>query len=223
MRPSIVGLSSTGRSWRLDETSIRVNGEWRYLYRAVDKYGQTIDFLLTEHRDKAAARRFLTQAIRRHGVPKTITMDGRDADETAIKSYHEEHGPHRIIRPVTEWHHMVEQDHRGVKRVTRPMRGCKSFAAAQDTVAGIDLMPIRKGGQMMVTAAAEGLTAAEQVYALAASSPSRTECAHLTSSPHENLRQSRRDTSEAPGQLQIIRSCGDGLQSGPGNCRLSRM
>jgi len=63
-----------GRSWRMDETYIRVKGEWRYLYRAVDKTGQTIDFLLTEHRDTEAALRFLTQAIHRHGVPETITM-----------------------------------------------------------------------------------------------------------------------------------------------------
>jgi len=60
-------------SWRMDETSVKVKGEWRYLYRAVDKHGQTIDFLLTEHRDKEAALRFLKQAIRRNGLPETIT------------------------------------------------------------------------------------------------------------------------------------------------------
>ena len=87
-------------SWRMDETYIRVKGEWRYLYRAVDKYGQTLDFRLTEHRDNAAALRFLSQAIRRHGVPETITIDGSDANETAIKSYNEQHGPHIIIRQV---------------------------------------------------------------------------------------------------------------------------
>jgi putative transposase len=74
-------------SWRMDETYIRVKGEWRYLYRAVDKHGQTIDFLLTEHRDKEAALRFLKKAIRRNGVPETITIDGSDANETAIKRY----------------------------------------------------------------------------------------------------------------------------------------
>ena len=67
-----------GRSWRMDETYIRVTGEWRYLYRAVDTTGQTIDFLLTEHRDTEAARRFLTQAICRPGVPEKITIDGSD-------------------------------------------------------------------------------------------------------------------------------------------------
>jgi len=60
-------------SWRMDETYIKVKGQWRYLYRAVDKTGQTIDFLLTEDRDEQAAKRFLTKAIRRHGVPERST------------------------------------------------------------------------------------------------------------------------------------------------------
>jgi putative transposase len=119
-----------GRSWRMDETSIRVKGEWRYLYRAVDKTGQTIDFLLTEHRDTEAALRFLTQAIRRHGVPETITIDGSDANEAAIKRYNEDHGTNIIIRQVKYLNNIVEQDHRGVKRVTRPILGFKSFDAA---------------------------------------------------------------------------------------------
>jgi putative transposase len=154
-------------SWRMDETYIRVKGEWRYLYRAVDKHGQTIDFLLTEHRDRAAALRFLTQAIRRHGVPETITIDGSEANEAAIKSYNEEHGTHIIIRRVKYLNNIVEQDHRGVKRVIRPMLGFKSFDAAQGTLAGIELMHMIKKRQMVVEAGDEGLTAAEQFYALA--------------------------------------------------------
>jgi putative transposase len=66
-------------SWQMDETYSRVKGEWRYLYRAVDKYGETVGFLLTENRDQAAALRFLKKAIRRNGVPETITIDGSDA------------------------------------------------------------------------------------------------------------------------------------------------
>src|SRR5712691_4035528 len=76
-------------SWRMDETSIKVKGEWKCLYRAVDKYGQTIDFLLTETRDKEAALRFLQTAIRRNGVPETITIDGSEANEAPIKRYNE--------------------------------------------------------------------------------------------------------------------------------------
>jgi putative transposase len=155
-------------SWRMDETSIKVKGEWRYLYRAVDKQGQTIDFLLTEHRDKAAALRFLKQAIRRHGVPETITIDGSDANAAAIKSYNEEHGTTIIIRQVKYLNNIVEQDHRGVKRVTCPMRGFKSFEAAQDTLVGIELMHMLKQRQMVVEEGDEGLIAAELFYSLVA-------------------------------------------------------
>jgi putative transposase len=156
------------RSWRMDETYIRVKGEWRYLYRAVDKQGQTIDFLLTEQRDQEAALRFLKQAIRRHGVPEKITIDGSDANEAAIKRYNEEHGTAIEIRQIKYLNNIVEQDHRAVKRITRPMLGFKSFAAAQNTLVGIELMHMIKKRQMRVEGGDEGLTAAEQFYSLAA-------------------------------------------------------
>ena len=157
-----------GKSWRMDETYIRIKGEWHYLYRAVDKHGQTIDFLLTEHRDQEAALRFLQKAIRRHGVPEKITIDGSEANEAAIKRYNEARGTAIEIRQIKYLNHMVEQDHRAVKRITRPMLGFKSFAAAHDTLVGIELMHMLKKGQMGVEGGAEGLTPAEQFYALAA-------------------------------------------------------
>jgi putative transposase len=155
-------------SWRMDETYIKVKGEWRYLYRAVDKYGQTIDFLLTEHRDTEAALRFLKKAIRRNGLPTMITIDGSDANAAAINRYNEEHGTAIAIRQVKYLNNVVEQDHRGVKRVTRPMLGFKAFEAAQDTLVGIELMHMIKKRQMRVEAGDEGLTAAELFYSLAA-------------------------------------------------------
>jgi putative transposase len=154
-------------SWRMDETYIKVKGQWRYLYRAVDKYGATIDFLLTEQRDKEAALRFLKKAIRRNGVPKTITIDGSEANEAAIRSYNAEHGTSIAIRQVKYLNNVVEQDHRAVKRVTRPMLGFKAFEAAQATLAGIELMHMLKKRQMVSAAGDEGLTAAERFYALA--------------------------------------------------------
>jgi putative transposase len=157
-----------GRSWRMDETYIRVKGEWRYLYRAVDKTGQTIDFLLAEHRDTEAALRFLEKAIRRNGIPATITIDGSDANEAAIKRYNEAHGTTIHIRQVKYLNNIVEQDHRAVKRITRSMLGFKAFDAAQDTLVGIELMHMLKKRQLMVKAGDEDLTAAEQFYALAA-------------------------------------------------------
>jgi putative transposase len=155
-------------SWRMDETYIRVKGEWRYLYRAVDKSGQTIDFLLTKERDERAANSFLTKAIRRHGVPETITIDGSEANAAAIRNYNQEHGTHIAIRQVKYLNNIIEQDHRAVKRVTRPMLGFKSLTAAHNTLAGIELMHMLKKRQLVVEAGAKGHTAAEQFYALAA-------------------------------------------------------
>jgi len=152
----------------MDETYVKVRGQWRYLYRAVDKTGQTIDFLLTAERDEQAAKRFLTKAIRRHGVPAKITIDGSAANEAAIKSYNEEHGTAIAIRKVKYLNNIIEQDHRGMKRVTRSMLGFKAFGAAQDTLVGIELMHMIRKKQMVVEAGEEGLTAVEQFYSLAA-------------------------------------------------------
>jgi transposase-like protein len=157
-----------GRSWRMDETYIRVKGQWRYVYRAVDKTGQTIDFLLTEQRDTEAALRFLTQAIHRHGVPATLTIDGSEANEAAIKRDNAAHGTAIIIRQVKYLTNMVEQDHRGVKRVTRPMLGFKSFDAAQSTLAGIELLPRLKKRQLVPEEGNGDLTVAQLFYSLAA-------------------------------------------------------
>ena len=155
-------------SWRMDETYIKIKGQWYYLYRAVDKHGQTIDFLLTEHRDKEAALRFLKQAIRRNGLPETITIDGSDANEAAIKRYNEVYGTTISIWQVKYFNNIVEQDHRGVKRITRPMLGFKAFDAAQATLVGIELMHMIKKKQMVLEPGDEGLTAAELFYSLAA-------------------------------------------------------
>jgi putative transposase len=155
-------------SRRMDETYIRVKGQWYYLYRAVDKKGQTIDFLLTEQRDERAAKRFLTKAIRRHGVPAKITIDGSEANAAAIRSYNTEHGTTIAIRQIKYLNNVIEQDHRAVKRVTRPMLGFKAFEAAQRTLVGIELMHMIKKKQRILEAGEEGLSAADQFYSLAA-------------------------------------------------------
>jgi putative transposase len=152
----------------MDVTYIKVKGQWHYLYRAVDKGGQTIDFLLTEQRDEQAAKRFLTWAIRRHGVHEMITIDGSEADAAAIRSYNAEHGTAMILRQVKYLNNIIEQDHRGVKRVTRPMLGFKSFDVAQGTLAGIELTHRLKKGQLVGEDGAESLTPVEQFYTLAA-------------------------------------------------------
>jgi putative transposase len=154
--------------WRRDATSITGTGAWRSRYRAVETQGQTLDVRLTEHRETDAARRFLKQAIRRHDVPEKITIDGSDAHEAAIKRDHDEHGSALIMRQVTDLHTLVEQDHGGVKRVTRPLLGCKSFAAAQATLVGLALMPMLQQGQLGEETRAEGLTPAKPCSSLAA-------------------------------------------------------
>lgn len=73
-----------GRSWRVDETDIRVRGRWTYLYRAIDKQGLTVDFLLSEHRDIGTAKQFFTRAIERHQAPERITLDGYPATHAAV-------------------------------------------------------------------------------------------------------------------------------------------
>jgi putative transposase len=154
--------------WRREETYLRVKGEWRSLDRAVAKHGPTMDFLRTEHREQEAARRLLKKAIRRHGIPEMITIDGRAANAAAIRSDNEAHGSTIIIRQVNYLNNMLEQDHRGVKRITGPMRGFKSLEAAQDPRVGIELMHRLKKRQVVVAEEEEGLTAAEQFSVLVA-------------------------------------------------------
>jgi putative transposase len=155
-------------SWRMVETYLRVKGEWHYLYRAVDKHGHTIDFLLTAQPDQEAALCFLKKAIRRNGVPKTITIDGSEANASAIKRYNNAYGTAIIIRQAKYLNNIVEQDHRAVKRVIRPMLGFKAFVAAQCTVASVELMHMLKKEQLMVEEGVKGLAPAEQFHVLAA-------------------------------------------------------
>ncbi len=73
-----------GDSWRVDETYLKIKGQWVYLYRSVDKAGRTVDFLLSRRRDIAAAKRFFSRATRQHGVPRVITLDGYAASHRAV-------------------------------------------------------------------------------------------------------------------------------------------
>src|SRR5512144_850946 len=141
---------SVGKSWRMDETYIKIKGQWKYLYRAVDRDGQTIDFLLTPHRDKKAARRFFKRAVRQHGLPDTVTIDKSGANTAAIESLQEETGQAIEIRQSKYLNNLVEQDHRAVKRIVRSMLGFKAFHSARATLQGIELMHMIKKGQMVI-------------------------------------------------------------------------
>ncbi len=155
-----------GSSWRMDETYILVKGVWKYLYRAVDKAGKTIDFLLTAKRDKKAAMRFFVKAIKSNGAPEKVTMDKSGANKSAIDQIVEDKDIVVEVRQIKYLNNIVEQDHRAVKRHTRPMLGFKSFRAAANVLAGIELMRMIRKGQM-AKPGCEGLSFAEQFYALA--------------------------------------------------------
>jgi putative transposase len=131
---------SVGRSWRMDEIYIKIHGAWKYLYRAVDRGGDTVDFLLTARRDEAAARRFLERAIDRHGRPKEITIDKSVTNTAAINSYTTEHDADIEIRHCKYLNNIVEQDHLAIKRIVRPMLGFKSMRCARILLAGIETM-----------------------------------------------------------------------------------
>src|SRR5512144_2396622 len=137
-------------SWRMDETYIKINGQWRYLYRAVDKAGQTIDFLLTAHRDKKAALRFFKKAVRQHGLPAKVTIDQSGANTAALEALIEETEATIEIRPSKYLNNVVEQDHRSIKRIVRPMLGFNSFRSARTTLQGIELMHMIKKGQIAI-------------------------------------------------------------------------
>jgi putative transposase len=156
---------AVGTSWRMDETYIRVNGAWKHLYRAVDKQGQTVDFLLTARRDAGAARRFFEKTIRHNTVPDKVTMDKSSANQAALEQLNKERQVPITIRQVKYLNNIVEQDHRAIKRITRPMLGFKSFRAARAIVAGIELMHMIRKGQFMLNG--EGRSFADQFYALA--------------------------------------------------------
>src|SRR5450830_1163420 len=106
------------RSWRMDETYIQVGGQWKYLYRAVDRLGHTVDFLLTAKRDHAAARRFFERAIGLHDVPEKITIDKSGANTAAVNSLIADSGLEITLRQSTYLNNLVEQDHRAIKRRT---------------------------------------------------------------------------------------------------------
>ena len=154
-----------GKIWRMGETYIRVKGEWKYLYRAVDKDGNTVDFLLRAHRDKTAARRYFEKSIAQNGVPETLTIDKSGANLAALEAINANRETPIKIRQSKYLNNLVEQDHRAIKRRTRPMLGFKTFRCARILLGGIEVMHMITKGQMRC-ARGTPTSAADQFYEL---------------------------------------------------------
>ncbi|MFM0114690.1 IS6 family transposase [Paraburkholderia nemoris] len=153
-----------GKSWRVDETYIKVKGQWKYLYRAVDKVGNTVDFLLRAKRDKGAARRYFEKAIDQNGAPDTVTIERSGANLAGLHAVNADRETSIRIRQTKYLNNIVEQDHRAIKRRTRSMLGFKAFRCARILLSGIELMHMIAKGQMKN---ANKPLAARQFYSLA--------------------------------------------------------
>jgi transposase-like protein len=145
----------TGK-WHLDETYIKVRGRWMYLYRAIDRAGDTVEFFFSEHRDLMAAKRFLRRAFQRHGRPERIVIDGSQTNREAIIACD---GESRLrdrsrrsskpirIRRSQYLNNRIEQDHRRIKRRIRSMLGFKSQASAAIILSGIEMIHMMRKRQ----------------------------------------------------------------------------
>ena len=138
-------------SWRMDETYIKVGGKDRYLYRAVDKQGNTVDFLLTKRRMKGSAQKFLNKAIGNNGKPRLINIDKSGANTEAIRIINRYSLTFKKIktRRVKYLNNIVEQDHRTIKLRIAITTGFKEFESAQRTLAGIEIINIIRKNQIV--------------------------------------------------------------------------
>ena len=145
-------LRSTNDSWRVDETYIKVKGQWKYLYRAVDSQGNTLDFLLSAKRDARAAERFFSKMLNASHTqaPRVINVDKNAAYPPAIKQLKaDEQLPETTeLRQVKYLNNRVEQDHRFIKRLTKPGMGFGSFNTARRTLRGFEAMNMIRKGQV---------------------------------------------------------------------------
>ena len=145
-------LKPTNKSWRVDETYVRVKGRWCHLYRAIDSSGATIDFLLSALRDAAAAKRLFRKALSdtSHPQPRVINTDEAAIYKSAIPAMKKE-GTLRgrcKRRPVQYLNNVLEQDHRAIKRRVKAKQGFREFQAAQRTIQGYEAMHMIGKGQV---------------------------------------------------------------------------
>ena len=154
--------TAVGISWRMDETYIKVKGQWKYLYKAVDKEGQTVDYLLTAKRDKKAAKRLLKKAIKSNGLSEKINIDKSGANIAAINEYNEKEKTEIEIRQNKYLNNIIVQDHRSIKQICRATLGFQCFRTAMITLSGFECMKNLKKKQISVG----GKSPAGHFYAL---------------------------------------------------------
>ncbi|MFM2315167.1 MAG: hypothetical protein RLZZ04_4443 [Cyanobacteriota bacterium] len=145
-------LKSSNDSWRVDETCVKVKKQWKYLYRAVDSEGNTIDFLLTAKRDTNAAKRFFIKALKAAHVqePLVINVDKNPSYLPAVEQLKKSGilPEETKLRQVKYLNNIVEQDHRGVKHLINPGMSFGSFNSARRTIKGYEAMNIIRKGQI---------------------------------------------------------------------------
>jgi putative transposase len=141
--------------WHVDETYIKVKGDWMYLYRAIDKQGATVDFMLSQTRNLKDAKRFFRRAYRRHGLPQQVTIDGSQTNLEAARQCHTQerlwcgtHSDQLAVRHSRYKNKRIEQDHRRIKRRVRFMFGFKSALCAAIILDGIELVHMIRKSQM---------------------------------------------------------------------------
>lgn len=158
-------LNPTNDSWRVDETYIEVKGKWKYLYRAVDSAGNTLDFMLSAKRAGKAAARFFRKVLgaKHTQIPRVITVDKNAAYPVAMDELKQE----KTLKPETELrqsrylNNIIEQDHRPVKRIVKPMMEFQSFNTARRTLRGIEAMNMVRKGQVKGASQGDSVSQAE--------------------------------------------------------------
>jgi putative transposase len=137
-----------GTSWRMDETYLKVNGKWHYYYRAVDKNGDTVDYLFRSKRDTKAAYSFFKKATRNNGTPDKINIDKSGSNTAGINAINKENKIDIEIRQNKYLNNRIEGDHRFMKRRTRPMLGFKKSTSAKRTLSGIETIHMIRKNQL---------------------------------------------------------------------------
>jgi putative transposase len=139
-----------GDSWRMDETYIKVGGKDMFLYRAVDKDGNTVDFLLTKRRQKMSAQKFFNKAIGNNGRPRVVNIDKSGINKMAIWTINKRAVSVKKIkiRQCKYLNNIVEQDHRNIKRRVGICTGFKEFESAQRTLSGIEVVSVIRKNQI---------------------------------------------------------------------------